>query len=59
MSGGYYIALSGMRTRIDQLDRLAEDLANSAHRRLQGRTHVVRDREPSEASRTRWKRRST
>jgi flagellar basal-body rod protein FlgF len=30
MSGGYYIALSGMRTQINQLDRLAEDLANSA-----------------------------
>lgn len=29
MSGGYYIALSGMRTQISQLDRLAEDLANS------------------------------
>jgi flagellar basal-body rod protein FlgF len=30
MSGGYYIALSGMRTQINQLDRLSEDLANSA-----------------------------
>lgn len=29
MPGGYYIALSGMRTQINQLDRLAEDLANS------------------------------
>lgn len=29
MSGGYYIALSGMRTRLDQLDRLSEDLANA------------------------------
>jgi flagellar basal body rod protein FlgG len=30
MSGGYYVALSGMRTQIGQLDRLAEDLSNSA-----------------------------
>jgi flagellar basal-body rod protein FlgF len=29
MSGGYYVALSGMRTQIGQLDRLSEDLANS------------------------------
>lgn len=29
MSGGYYVALSGMRTQMNQLDRLAEDLANS------------------------------
>lgn len=29
MSGGYYVALSGMRTQISQLDRLSEDLANS------------------------------
>jgi flagellar basal-body rod protein FlgF len=28
MPGGQYIALSGMRTRLDQLDRLASDLAN-------------------------------
>jgi flagellar basal-body rod protein FlgF len=28
MAGGQYIALSGMRTRLDQLDRLAADLAN-------------------------------
>lgn len=28
MPGGEYIALSGMRTRLDQLDRLASDLAN-------------------------------
>jgi flagellar basal body rod protein FlgG len=30
MAGGQYIALSGMRTRIDELDRIAADLANSA-----------------------------
>ena len=30
MSGGYYVALSGMRSRLDQLDRLSEDLANSS-----------------------------
>ncbi len=28
MAGGAYVALSGMRTRIDQLDRVAADLAN-------------------------------
>jgi flagellar basal body rod protein FlgG len=28
MSGSHYIALSGLRTRADQLDRLAADLAN-------------------------------
>jgi flagellar basal-body rod protein FlgF len=30
MSGGYYVALSGMRSRLDQLDRLSEDLANAS-----------------------------
>jgi len=28
MAGGAYVALSGLRTRIDQLDRLASDIAN-------------------------------
>ena len=28
MAGGQYIALSGMRTRIDELDRMATDIAN-------------------------------
>ena len=28
MSGSHYIALSGLRTRLDQLDRLAADIAN-------------------------------
>ena len=28
MAGGHYIALSGMRTRLDELDRLANDIAN-------------------------------
>jgi flagellar basal body rod protein FlgG len=28
MSGGQYIALSGMRTRLDQLDQLSADIAN-------------------------------
>ena len=28
MPGSHYIALSGLRTRVDQLDRLASDLAN-------------------------------
>jgi flagellar basal-body rod protein FlgF len=30
MSGAGYIALSGMHTRLDQLDRLASDIANSS-----------------------------
>ncbi len=28
MSGGAYIALSGLRTRVEQLDRISSDLAN-------------------------------
>lgn len=28
MAGGHYVALSGMRTRLDELDRLASDIAN-------------------------------
>ncbi len=28
MAGGHYVALSGMRTKLDELDRLASDLAN-------------------------------
>lgn len=30
MAGGYYTALSGMRARMDALDRLASDIANGA-----------------------------
>jgi flagellar basal body rod protein FlgG len=30
MPGGYYIALSGMRTRIDDLDRLSDEIANAS-----------------------------
>lgn len=30
MAGGHYIALSGMRSRLDELDRLAADIANAA-----------------------------
>lgn len=30
MSSGYYVALSGMRTRLGELDRLASDIANAA-----------------------------
>ena len=30
MAGGYYTALSGMRTRMDALDRLASDIANTS-----------------------------
>ena len=30
MAGGYYTALSGMRTRMDALDRVAADIANAS-----------------------------
>ncbi len=30
MSGGYYVALSGMRTRIDDLNRLSDEIANAS-----------------------------
>lgn len=30
MPGGYYVALSGMRTRIDDLDRLSDEIANAS-----------------------------
>ena len=30
MAGGYYTALSGMRARLDALDRLASDIANAS-----------------------------
>jgi flagellar basal body rod protein FlgG len=30
MAGGYYTALSGMRTRMDALDRIASDIANAS-----------------------------
>lgn len=30
MAGGHYIALSGMRARLDELDRLSADIANAA-----------------------------
>ena len=30
MAGGYYTALSGMRARMDALDRLAADIANAS-----------------------------
>lgn len=29
MAGGYYVALSGMRARLDELDRLSADIANA------------------------------
>lgn len=29
MAGGHYVALSGMRTRLDELDRLSADIANA------------------------------
>ena len=37
MSGSQYIALSGLRASVDELDRLATDIANVGHGRLQGR----------------------
>ena len=30
MAGGYYAALSGMRSRMETLDRLASDIANAS-----------------------------
>jgi len=30
MPGGYYVALSGMRTRLDALDRVSSDIANAS-----------------------------
>ena len=30
MAGGYYVALSGMRARLETLDRLAVDIANAS-----------------------------
>jgi flagellar basal-body rod protein FlgF len=46
MSGGYYVALSGMRSRLDQLDRLSEDLANASTVGFKGertaKSHVPR-----------------
>jgi flagellar basal-body rod protein FlgF len=45
MSGGAYIALSGMRTRAEQLDRISSDLANvntSGYKAERGTTTSVR-----------------
>jgi flagellar basal-body rod protein FlgG len=46
MSGGQYIALSGMRTRLDQLDRLAADIANvgTAGYKTERSSHIEADR---------------
>ncbi len=46
MSGGQYIALSGMRTRMDQLDRLASDIANvgTAGYKAERSSHLEADR---------------
>jgi flagellar basal-body rod protein FlgF len=46
MSGGQYIALSGMRTRLDQLDRLAADIANAgtAGYKAEHSSHLEADR---------------
>lgn len=46
MPGSHYIALSGMRARLDQLDRLAADLANSATAGYKGEriTHMQEPR---------------
>ena len=41
MSGGMYVALSGMRARAAQLDRVAADIANVGTSRLQGRAHQL------------------
>ncbi len=43
MAGGHYIALSGMRTRLDELDRLAADLANVGTAGYKGERVGLRD----------------
>ncbi|MCX6537735.1 MAG: flagellar hook basal-body protein [Acidobacteria bacterium] len=47
MPGGIYAALSGMRTRMERLDRIAEDIANSGTAGYKGdrATTVVAERE--------------
>jgi flagellar basal-body rod protein FlgF len=51
MPGAAYIALSGMRTRLDQLDRLSADIANgsTAGYKLERTGHVEADRPQFEA----------
>jgi flagellar basal-body rod protein FlgF len=52
MAGGQYIALSGMRTRLDQLDRLASDIANvgTAGYKAERSSHLEADRPAFDAS---------
>lgn len=50
MPGGHYIALSGMRTRLDQLDRLATDLANSETTGYKGERIATAEEQRSEFS---------
>jgi flagellar basal-body rod protein FlgF len=52
MAGGQYIALSGMRTRLDQLDRLASDIANvgTAGYKAERSSHLEADRPVFDAS---------
>ena len=48
MAGGYYTALSGMRTRMDALDRLASDIANAGTAGFKPeRAGTVESRRPS------------
>lgn len=51
MSGSSYIALSGMRTRLDQLDRLGTDIANAATAgyKMERTSHTEADRPPFDA----------
>ena len=52
MAGSYYIALSGMRARLDALDRLASDIANvsTAGYKAERATTAQSDREDFSAS---------
>jgi flagellar basal body rod protein FlgG len=46
MSGTHYIALSGLRARVDELDRLATDIANVGTSGYKGerQTHAAAER---------------
>jgi len=52
MAGGAYVALSGLRTRFEQLDRLASDLANfrTTGYKTERSTHAVAERPTFDAA---------
>ena len=41
MAGGTYAALSGLRTRLEQLDRLAGDIANAKTAGYKAESNVI------------------